>query len=53
MYREGVNAQDGSNGNTQHPCKMKAGDVCRCISDFSGISADELTLYKNDLVQVG
>ena len=32
--------------------KMKAGDVCRCISNFSGISAEELTLYKNDIVQV-
>ncbi|KAK4319618.1 hypothetical protein Pmani_009460 [Petrolisthes manimaculis] len=31
---------------------MKAGDVCRCISDFSGISAEELTIYKNDLVQI-
>ncbi|XP_063874664.1 dynamin-binding protein-like isoform X1 [Scylla paramamosain] len=36
----------------QRPKKMKAGDVCRCISDFSGISAEELTLYKNDIVQI-
>ncbi|MPC31088.1 hypothetical protein E2C01_024365 [Portunus trituberculatus] len=35
----------------QRPEKMKAGDVCRCISDFSGISSEELTLYKNDIVQ--
>lgn len=31
---------------------MKAGDVCRCISNFNGISSEELTLYKNDIVQV-
>lgn len=31
---------------------MKAGDVCRCISNFTGISSEELTLYKNDIVQV-
>ncbi|XP_069947710.1 dynamin-binding protein-like isoform X2 [Cherax quadricarinatus] len=31
---------------------MKAGDVCRCISDFTGVSQDELTVAKNDIVQV-
>ncbi|ROT61728.1 hypothetical protein C7M84_020468 [Penaeus vannamei] len=32
---------------------MKAGDVCRCINDFTGMSSDELTVYKNDIVQAG
>lgn len=31
---------------------MKAGDVCRCINDFTGMSSDELTVYKNDIVQI-
>ncbi|KAG7175114.1 Dynamin-binding protein-like [Homarus americanus] len=31
---------------------MKAGDVCRCITDFSGVLEDEITVYKNDMVQI-
>lgn len=32
--------------------KMKAGDLCRCITNFSGVLPDEITVYQNDIVQV-
>ncbi|XP_071537624.1 uncharacterized protein [Panulirus ornatus] len=31
---------------------MKVGDLCRCITNFSGVLPDEITVYKNDIVQV-
>lgn len=31
---------------------MKPGDICRCISDFTGVLPEEINVYKNDILQI-
>ncbi|XP_068200932.1 dynamin-binding protein-like [Palaemon carinicauda] len=31
---------------------MKTGDICRCISDFTGLLPEEINVYKNDILQI-